>query len=394
MALPIPSGIVPMPIGEFRRSTDILPPTAPVNVGGVDRIDPRTALQMPEPVVSGDSSGSAKQSLQSNLLANLLANPGGANEPAVSQAALLEISGQAGQAQANVQGAISLAAGAYMDNAFLPSLDAAVVAEQISSTLPLTQGTTSQQVNTLNILIAEALSQSSTSLTNSASAASNAVPLSNLPTSALTVAWPGSEASSQAQVMSNVLLANDPKSIFLNLKNDLKNSGLFAAEQLSHALMPAMDSAAQTSQSSSFTASTSAQSNTNTALTPQQLLQQLDPQSSSMVDAIRLALKGNLQWEGMLANQLPAKIRREDAWESNPNDPTQVTKGARITVAMNLPNLGGFTVVGIQFNDQIQLSMEVASTSSQAVFQEHLTQLQEQLQEQVTVMPGIQLTSQ
>ena len=158
--------------------------------------------------------------------------------------------------------------------------------------------------------------------------------------------------------------------------------------------MPAMDSAAQTSQSSSFTASTSAQSNTNTALTPQQLLQQLDPQSSSMVDAIRLALKGNLQWEGMLANQLPAKIRREDAWESNPNDPTQVTKGARITVAMNLPNLGGFTVVGTQFNDQIQLSMEVASTSSQAVFQEHLTQLQEQLQEQVTVMPGIQLTSQ
>ena len=156
--------------------------------------------------------------------------------------------------------------------------------------------------------------------------------------------------------------------------------------------MPAMDSAAQTSQSSSFTASTSAQSNTNTALTPQQLLQQLDPQSSSMVDAIRLALKGNLQWEGMLANQLPAKIRREDAWESNPNDPTQVTKGARITVAMNLPNLGGFTVVGTQFNDQIKLNIQVGDPSSQSILQNQVIQLQDQLKQQLDEIPAVQFT--
>jgi hypothetical protein len=61
---------------------------------------------------------------------------------------------------------------------------------------------------------------------------------------------------------------------------------------------------------------------------------------------------------------------------------------------MNLPNLGGFTVVGTQFNDQIQLSVEVASATSQAVFQEQLTQLHDQLQEHVSVMPGIKLTSQ
>jgi len=122
-------------------------------------------------------------------------------------------------------------------------------------------------------------------------------------------------------------------------------------------------------------------------------MQQLDPNSSSLVDAIRLALKGNLFWEGMLANHVHAKISREDAWETSPNDPTQVIKGTRISVALNLPKLGPMTVVGTEFNDQINLSIQVGDPKTQSVFEDQLIQLQDQLKQQLEQMPALQLTT-
>jgi S-formylglutathione hydrolase FrmB len=126
-------------------------------------------------------------------------------------------------------------------------------------------------------------------------------------------------------------------------------------------------------------------------MTPQQLMQQLDPNSSHIVDAIRLAMSGNLFWEGMLANQLPVKMKREDAWETNPNDPTQMIKGTRISVEIHLSNLGTTTIVGTQFNDQLSISIQNAQTDSQSMFQSQLSQLQEQLQQQDIAVPQIQL---
>jgi hypothetical protein len=71
MTLPIPSGILPIPMGEVRRSSDILPPSAPVGISGIAPLDVRQALQMPEPVVTADQSSSARQSLERNFQENL-----------------------------------------------------------------------------------------------------------------------------------------------------------------------------------------------------------------------------------------------------------------------------------------------------------------------------------
>ena len=93
----------------------------------------------------------------------------------------------------------------------------------------------------------------------------------------------------------------------------------------------------------------------------------------------------------MLANQLPVKMKREDAWETNPNDPTQMIKGTRISVEIHLSNLGTTTIVGTQFNDQLSISIQNAQTDSQSMFQSQLSQLQEQLQQQDIAVPQIQL---
>jgi len=391
MTIPIPSGIVPIPMTDIRRSTDIQAPSAPVGISGVGQISPRQALMMPEPVVTADQASLARQSLERNFQENLTPNSGIPGEPTVSQAALLEISNQAPGVLSSQLNSLNTAGGIYANNAILNqqdlsgNLDQNLLSAGISNLLPSSLGITSSQVNTLNSLIAEVVSQSESNLTGDSI-------LTPAQLSAMTVAWPGGDAAQQSQAMSNALLANDPKAIFTALKSDLKSSGIFAAEQLAHALMPAMDASATTSSSSSATSSPASTTLINTPI-PQQLMQQLDPNSSSLVDAIRLALKGNLFWEGMLANHVHAKISREDAWETSPNDPTQVIKGTRISVALNLPKLGPMTVVGTEFNDQINLSIQVGDPKTQSVFEDQLIQLQDQLKQQLKQMPALQLTT-
>jgi hypothetical protein len=391
MTIPIPSGIVPIPMTDIRRSTDIQAPSAPVGISGVGQISPRQALMMPEPVVTADQASLARQSLERNFQENLTPNSGIPGEPTVSQAALLEISNQAPGGLSSQQSSLNTAGGIYANNAILNqqdlsgNLDQNLLSTGISNLLPSNLGITSSQVNTLNTLIAEVVSQSQANLMGDSM-------LTPAQLSTMTVAWPSGDAAQQSQAMSNALLANDPKAIFTALKSDLQSSGIFAAEQLAHVLMPAMEASATTSSSPSATSSPASAALINTP-TPQQLMQQLDPNSSSLVDAIRLALKGNLFWEGMLANQVPAKITREDAWETSSNDPTQVIKGTRISVALNLPKLGPMTVVGTEFNDQINLSIQVGDPKTQSVFQDQLIQLQDQLKKQLEQMPALQLTT-
>jgi len=93
----------------------------------------------------------------------------------------------------------------------------------------------------------------------------------------LTVVIPKLDANTQSQLMQQALLANDPKAVLTSLRNDLKNSGLFAAEQLAHALMPAMDDASPNSSPVQTQAAPTINSASN--FTTQQLLQQLDPNS-------------------------------------------------------------------------------------------------------------------
>jgi|GEM_PF-547179 len=386
MSLPIPSGLNPIPMGEIRRNTDIQAPTAPVAVGGITPITARQALQMPEPVVTADQSSLARQALQRNFQENITTNAP-ALEPSVSQAAQLEISSQASnllpaqlnQMALNAKTPYALAGlPTPVDNyeTLTPSIG------NLASTLLSNQSTTSAEVNTLNQLLSEILNHNPTESGNTPLGAG----VQFNPTGVL---WPNSDAATQTQLITNAALANDPKSVFSSLRESIKNSGMFAAEQLSHALIPATDSSGYgPTLPNAFTHSPATPT---TAMTPQQLMQQLDPNSSHIVDAIRLAMSGNLFWEGMLANQLPVKMKREDAWETNPNDPTQMIKGTRISVEIHLSNLGTTTIVGTQFNDQLSISIQNAQTDSQSMFQSQLSQLQEQLQQQDIAVPQIQL---
>jgi len=391
MTFPIPSGITPIPLVEVRRPSEIEAPSAPVGISGVGAIDSRQALKMPEPVVTADQSSFARQSLERNFQENITNPTGIPLEPKASQAALLDISAQAPNVlsaqMANLANSATTIAGAYANTQLLTQLNNLSPSDpQNISTLEANiaasgSDITSSQMNTLNRLIAQVMAQSQSSLGADPQA-------SNAQLNNLMVTWPKLDTNTQSQLMQNALLANDPKAVLTTLKNDLKNSGLFAAEQLTHALMPAMEEASINS--SPTLAQTTSTPTSASSFSPQQLLQQLDPNSSSMVDAIRLALRGNLYWQGDLANNLPAKMRREDAWETHPQDASQVIKGTRISVEVSLPQLGSFTVIGTQFNDQIYLTLQAASGDVQHTFQEQFDQLQQQLVDQGAVLSSLQ----
>jgi hypothetical protein len=390
MTFPIPSGITPIPLGEVRRTTEIEAPRAPVGISGVGAIDPRQALRMPEPVVTADQSSFARQSLERNFQESPINTSSVPTEPKVSQAALLEISHLAPDLIAtemtNLANTGKNISGSYANSQLLTQLNnLSSEGYQNESSLDMNSSKinseiTSTQMNTLNRLFAEVMDQSQLP-----SGVNPPVPTTQI--NNLTVSWPKMDTNTQSQLIQEALQANDPKSVFAALKNDLKNSGIFASEQLAHALMPSIEESL--SNNSPMLTQTSSLANVG-SFSPQQLMQQLDPSSSALVDAIRLALRGNLYWQGDLASNLPATMQREDAWETNPQDPSQVIKGTRISVEVVLPKLGSFTVIGTQFNDQIYLTMKAANSDIQNTFQQQYDQLQQQLVDQGATLSSLQ----
>jgi hypothetical protein len=391
MTFPIPSGITPIPLGDVRRTTEIEAPSVPVGISGVGAIDPRQALRMPEPVVTADQSSFARQSLERNFQESPINTSSVPTEPKVSQAALLEISQLAPDLIATEMTNLAYTgtniSGSYANSQLLTQLNnLSSEGDQNTSSLDMSSSKinseiTSTQMNTLNRLIAEVMDQS-----QSPSGVNPPVPTTQI--NNLTVSWPKMDTNTQSQLMQEALQANDPKSVFAALKNDLKNSGIFASEQLAHALMPSIEESSSIN-SPMLTQTSSSLANVS-SFSPQQLMQQLDPSSSALVDAIRLALRGNLYWQGDLASNLPATMQREDAWETNPQDPSQVIKGTRISVEVVLPKLGSFTVIGTQFNDQIYLTMKAANSNIQNTFQQQYDQLQQQLVEQGATLSSLQ----
>ena len=389
MTLPIPSGLMPIPMGEVRRSTEILPPSAPVGISGIVALDSRQALRMPEPVVTADQSSLARQALERNFQESLAPNTP-PHEPSVTQAALLEISDQAAHLlpdqldQLATNSHLPYASDPLsnlLDSTGLPDSANVAIANSSLSHVLVGQALASSEMNSLNQLISDILSKQM-----STQSPSGNVPLSALPN---TVLWPSMDVSSQNELMTKAILANDPKAVLSFLRENLKHSGMFAAEQLAHALLPANDISSSTASQTKPEATSSGAP--SSLLTAQLLMQQLDSNSSSLVDAIRLALKGQLSWEGRIASNLPAKIKREDAWEANPNDPSQIIKGTRISVEVSLPNLGTMTVVGTQFIDQLQIQIQVQGSSVADTFQSQLSRLQAQLQEQDIAVPNIKI---
>jgi hypothetical protein len=379
MSMPIPSGLANLPVMEVRRSTDIPPTNPTTGINGVTPIDPRQALQMAEPVLTAEQSSLARESLQRNFQENLNPNNRMGGEPITSQAVLLEISNTSQRSLAgSMPGSTNLMTDSAQD---IASSLMGLVKPQNSQTQ-----ITSPEVMKLNQLIATVLQNTVNSSSSEMGQVQNAVQWPGMiPSPATQLLGNTANVALQSQLMTNALTANDPKTAMTNLKNDLKNSGLFAAEQLAQVLMPSSED--QVIQMPTNNQRTTPQEMTQVATG---LLRGLESNSQQLIDSIKLALKGDLVWQGMLLPQVPATMVREDAWQTNPQDPSQIEKGTRIAVAITLPNLGMIQVIGTQYRDQLHVAIEVPETSK-VEFQSQIEQLQINLKEQVPIDANIQL---
>lgn len=113
-----------------------------------------------------------------------------------------------------------------------------------------------------------------------------------------------------------------------------------------------------------------------------ELLDNISTDTPATKEGAKLLLHGILQWQGNLIPGVQAKIRREDAWESDLHHPGQVIKGSKISVELGLPNSGTFKVVGTQFGEVVRLQID-PSPGSQKDFSNHLADLTTRLQEHV-----------
>jgi len=187
------------------------------------------------------------------------------------------------------------------------------------------------------------------------------------------VNWPGSLNNN-----SNAL-ATDPKAAMNTLYQNLQNSGIFAADQLKKLLMPAGSMDEQHLQVS--------------VSTQQQvggLLEQLATDNPAMKDAVKLLLRGDLVWQGQLTPNVQAKIYRSDAWETDPQNSSQLLKGSRLTMEVNLPNLGKIEVVGVQFGDQLNIQVKASNASNQILLPQ-FDVLLEQMRDQIDAQANVSL---
>jgi hypothetical protein len=185
-------------------------------------------------------------------------------------------------------------------------------------------------------------------------------------TNTAVVAWPSGDQ--------NIPLASDPRAAMHILHQNLQNSGIFAGEQIKKLLMPAAVSIAE-------------ETETFDGDVPQQvatLLSQLKSDTPQVRDAVKLLLRGDLAWQGLLLPNLYVVFKREDAWQQSTEDPGQVMKGARITMEVELPHLGKLKVVGTQFGESVNLTIET-SAQTKSILSERLTDLQDQISQHVKV---------
>jgi len=315
---------------EFHRNDLVNPPGAPSVVETLKAIDPRVALNMALPVNDANPSVTLHNAMQAAMLkGSQLAEPG------VNQAVLLELS---------------------KTQAKLDPATAAVLADAKSTVSP--------SLSRLDNLGSAALGQLLSNILEAEDLDPN-LALKNKTNTAV-VAWPSGDQ--------NIPLASDPRSAMNILHQNLQNSGIFAGEQIKKLLMPAAVSIAE-------------ETETFDGDVPQQvaaLLSQLKSDTPQVRDAVKLLLRGDLAWQGLLLPNLYVVFKREDAWQQSTEDPGQVMKGARITMEVDLPHLGKLKVVGTQFGESVNLTIET-SAQTKSILSERLTDLKDQISQHVKV---------
>ncbi len=331
MAIQIPTtGIPANPIVEFHKNDLVNPPAAPSVIDNLKAIDPRVALNMPLPVTDTNQGAAMQSAIQNAVLkGSQLA------EPEINQAVLLELSKT--QAQMN-------------------PATASLVADAKSSLTP--------SLSRLDSLGSAALGQLLSNILDANEAVDSALVEKNKLNTA-TVNWPSTNRE--------VALASDPRVAMNVLYQNLQSSGFFAGEQIKKLLMPAALSIAEDIET---------MPDGDVVQQATTLLGQMNSDTPQVRDAVKLLLRGDLAWYGLVLPNVYARIEREDAWQQSAEDPAQVVKGARITMEMELPHLGKIKVIGTQFGEVVNLTIETSS-ETKAILANQLTMLEEQIRERV-----------
>ena len=334
MPIPIPSNLSISPMVDLRKNDLVTPPTAPSVIESLSAIDPRIALNMPMPVGESPAGNAVRTALQNGNLAELktMLESG---EPSVQQAVLLEISNLATQnsslptqlSQANLSNLISenLSKIDSLGSAALGQLLSDILVADVPESVPSSR----QQAN-LN------------------------------PSNNVVVSWPAIDVGH--------LNTQDPKAMMGALYQSLQASGIFAADQLKKILFPAGNA---DDISNSFVPPGDHQQ-------ASELIAQLSNNAPMVQDSVRLLLRGDLLWQGQLMPNVQGRLYREDAWRSDPSQPSQLEKGSRITLEVGLPNLGPLKIIGTQFGESLQLVIQ-AGASAQASLSKAFSNLEEQL---------------
>ena len=326
MAIQIPTtGIPANPIVEFHKNDLVNPPAAPSVVENLKAIDPRVALNMPLPVTDANQGAATQSAIQNPVLkGSQLA------EPEINQAVLLELSKT--QAQMNLA-TTSVVADTKSSLSRLDNLGSAALGQLLSNILDVDElDLTLVQNNKLNTATAN---------------------------------WPTTNRE--------VALSTDPRAAMNILYQNLQNSGLFAGEQIKKLLMPA---------ALSIDEDIEAMPDGDVAQQATTLLGQMNSETPQVRDAVKLLLRGDLAWYGLVLPNVYARIEREDAWQQSAEDLSQVIKGTRITMEMELPHLGKLKVIGTQFGEVVNLTIETNS-EVKAILANQLTTLEEQIRERV-----------
>jgi hypothetical protein len=122
----------------------------------------------------------------------------------------------------------------------------------------------------------------------------------------------------------------------------------------------------------------------NSALIQQvkELMQSVSSESPAAKEAARLLMHGILNWQGEFLPGVKASIVREDIWEKDPKHEGQMLRGSKITMEMNLPQTGPFKVVGVQFADWVNLTIQPPEAFRESFVAER-SALESRLKEQI-----------
>jgi hypothetical protein len=165
----------------------------------------------------------------------------------------------------------------------------------------------------------------------------------------LVTAWPESApnaASNQQQAPNENTLRQNLQTLYQNLAS----SPMFAAENLASLLGPRLGQGNIDDK------------NQELIKRVEDLMKSISEDAPDTQQAAKLLMHGIIHWQGEFLPGLKATIRREDIWEKDPKHENQMLRGSKITMEMNLPQSGLFKVVGVQFQDTINLTIEPPET--------------------------------